>query len=157
METFSALLALCAGKSPVTGEFPAPRPVTRSFDIFFDIRLNKRMSKQSWGWWFETPSGSLWRHCNELNYYGRDCSPMVRNSSSVMETKTCKIAKNWNCIKYNFIPILTNAKFLHNSNFKLTKQFGLQQYSILCSIWKVSSGDITAMHQPKPPSVGWNW
>ena len=66
METFSALLALCAGNSPVTGEFPAQRPVTRSFDVFFDPRLNKRLSKQSWGWWFETPSRSLWRHCNEF-------------------------------------------------------------------------------------------
>ena len=64
METFSALLALCAGNSPVTGEFPAQRPVTRSFDVFFDLRFNKRLSKQSWGWWFETPSRSLWRHCN---------------------------------------------------------------------------------------------
>ena len=43
---FSALLAICAGNSPVTGEFPAQRPVTRSFDIFFDLRLNKRLSKQ---------------------------------------------------------------------------------------------------------------
>ena len=51
----SALLALCAGNSPVTCEFPAQRPVTRSFDVFFDLRLNKRLSKQSWGWWFETP------------------------------------------------------------------------------------------------------
>ena len=46
------------------GEFPAQRPVTRSFDVFFDLRLNKRLSKQSWGRWFETPSRSLWRHCN---------------------------------------------------------------------------------------------
>ena len=37
METFSALQALCAGNSPVTGEFPAQRPVTRSFDVFFDL------------------------------------------------------------------------------------------------------------------------
>ena len=62
METFSALLVLCAGNSPVTGEFPTQRPVTRSFDVFFDLRLNERLSKQSWGWWFETPSCSLWRH-----------------------------------------------------------------------------------------------
>ena len=62
METFSALLAICAGNSPVSGEFPAQRPVTRSFDVFFDLCPNKRLSKQSWGWWFETPSGSLWRH-----------------------------------------------------------------------------------------------
>ena len=64
METFSALLALCAGNSPVTGEFPSQRPVTRSFDVFFDLHLNKRLSKQSWAWWLKTPSYSLWRHCN---------------------------------------------------------------------------------------------
>ena len=29
--------------------------------------LNKRLSKQSWGCWFEMPSRSLWRHCNGLN------------------------------------------------------------------------------------------
>ena len=61
METLSALLAICVGNSP-GGEFPAQRPETRSFDIFFDLRLNKRLSKQSWGWWFETLSRQLWRH-----------------------------------------------------------------------------------------------
>ena len=45
MEIFSALLDLCAGNSPVNGEFPSQRPVTRSFDVFFDLRLNKRLSK----------------------------------------------------------------------------------------------------------------
>ena len=65
METFSALLAICAGNSPVTGEFPTQRPVTRSFDVFFDLHLNKRLSKQSWGWWFETSSRPLWSHCND--------------------------------------------------------------------------------------------
>ena len=64
MQIFSASLAFCAGNSPVVGEFPARRPVTRSFDVFFDLRLNKRLSKQSWGWWFETPSRPLWRHSN---------------------------------------------------------------------------------------------
>ena len=64
METFSSLLAICAENSPFTGEFPAQRPVTRSFDVFFDLRLNKQLSKQSWGWWFETPYRTLWRHCN---------------------------------------------------------------------------------------------
>ena len=62
MKTFSALLAICAGNSPVPGEFPAQRPVSRSFDVFFDLHPNKRLSKQSRGWWFETPSCPLWRH-----------------------------------------------------------------------------------------------
>ena len=66
MEAFSVLLTICAGNSPVTGEFPTQRTVTRSFDVFFDLRLNKRLSKQSWGRWFETPSHPLWRHYNVL-------------------------------------------------------------------------------------------
>ena len=64
MEIFSALLAICAGNSPVTGEFPTQRPMTRSFDVYFDLSPNERLSKQSWGWWFETLSRSLWRHRN---------------------------------------------------------------------------------------------
>ena len=55
METFSALLAICAGNSPVPGEFPAQRPVTRSFYVFFDLHSNKRLSEQ---WW----AGDLWHH-----------------------------------------------------------------------------------------------
>ena len=60
---------LC-GEFAVPGEFPPPpppqRPVTRSFDVFFDLRLDKRLSKQSWGRWFDTPSRPLWRHCNDI-------------------------------------------------------------------------------------------
>ena len=60
---------------PLCGEFTGhrwipltQRPVTRSFDVSFDLRLNKRLSKQWWGWWFETPSWSLWRHCNVYSF-----------------------------------------------------------------------------------------
>ena len=55
METFSALLALCAGNSPVYVEFPSQRPVTRSFDIFFDLRLNN-------DWVNNREAGHLRRH-----------------------------------------------------------------------------------------------
>ena len=67
METFSELLALCAGNSPVPrwSQFPSPRPVTWSFDVFFDLPLNKRLSKHSRRRWFETPSRSLLRHSLE--------------------------------------------------------------------------------------------
>ena len=54
---------LC-GEFTGPGEYPSQRPVTRSFDVYFDLRLNKRLSKQSWGWWFETPLWSIWRQCN---------------------------------------------------------------------------------------------
>ena len=49
----------------VPGEFPAQSPVARSFDVFFDLYPNKRLSKQWWGWWFETPSRPLWHHHDE--------------------------------------------------------------------------------------------
>ena len=54
---------LC-GEFTAPGEFHAQRPVTQSFDVFFHLRLNKRLSKHSRGWWFETLSRPLWRHCN---------------------------------------------------------------------------------------------
>ena len=73
------LLVLCTGNSPVTGEFPAQRPVMRSFDVSYDLRLDKGLSKQSWGWWFETPSRSLWRYYN--SGWGRNCS-MFRTSTA---------------------------------------------------------------------------
>ena len=84
METFSALLAIGVGNSPVTGEFPPQRPEIRSFDVFVDLRPNKRLSKQWWGWWFEMPSCPLWCHCSvwwlcaaqalshELNWGGKN-------------------------------------------------------------------------------------
>ena len=65
METFSSLQAICVGNSAVPGEFPAQRPVTRRFDVFFDLCLNKRMSKQPLGWWFEMPLCPLWRRFND--------------------------------------------------------------------------------------------
>ena len=67
MKTSSALLALCAGNSPVTGEFPSQRPGKQGFNIFFDLCRNKAFSKQSKRRWFETPSRSLWRHCDVLS------------------------------------------------------------------------------------------
>ena len=69
METFSALLAFCAGNSLVTGEFPSQRPGMLIFDVFFDLRLDKRLSKQSKRWWFKTPSCSLWHQCNGIREF----------------------------------------------------------------------------------------
>ena len=84
METFSALLPVCAGNSPVPGEFPAQRPVTRSFHAFFDLRLNKPLSKQSWGWWFETLSRPLWRHCNVSPGSSGFTSPILSQSYGIL-------------------------------------------------------------------------
>ena len=94
---------LC-GEFTGPGEFPTQRPVTRSFDVFFDLRLNKRLSRQPWGWWFETPSWSLWRQCNvnrvyplprrtwdelsHTHYSGRDPWKKDKRRLSQLEIKT---------------------------------------------------------------------
>ena len=112
METFSALLAICAGNSPIIGEFPAQRPVTRSFDVSFDLRLNKRLRKQSWRWWFETPSSPLWRHCNRRqckrwdfianpcpNFNGGLTKPSLKFEYGWIET-----SHPWDVIKWKRFP-----------------------------------------------------
>ena len=72
-ETVSALLALSACNSPVASHrwIPLTKASDAELWCFFDLSLNKRLSKQSWGWWFETPSLSLWRHFNVslIEYY----------------------------------------------------------------------------------------
>ena len=72
--TFSALLVICAGNCLVTDNFPAQRPVTRSFDVFFDVRLNDRLIEQSWGRWFEMPSRLSWGHCNARMWCSDDAT-----------------------------------------------------------------------------------
>ena len=80
MESFSVSIALCAWNSPVTGEFLSQRPVMRSLDVAFNMCLNKRLSKQSWGWRFYMPSCSLWRH-TAINHRGvrhiLECLPTI--------------------------------------------------------------------------------
>ena len=74
--------------------FPSQRPVTQSFDILFDLRLNKRLSKQSWGWWFETLSRPLWRH-SHVSSLSPKTNPKER-AFEIITTKNqkCLISKS---------------------------------------------------------------
>ena len=83
IETFSTLLAFYAGNSPVTGEFLSQRPVTQSFNVFFNLRLNKRLSKQSLGWWFDAPSRSLWRHYNVPSHLKIGTGPLATHLNEI--------------------------------------------------------------------------
>ena len=76
---------LC-GEFTVNGELPTQRPVTRSFDVFFHLCLNQRLSKQSWGWWFETLSRPLWRHYNASG----TCHPVLYDHEW-----TCAFSSQW--------------------------------------------------------------
>ena len=68
-----------------TGEFPAQKPVTQGFDVFFDLCPKKRLSKQLWGWWFQTPSRPLWRHSNESN---RSREMYITNTGRLVDSST---------------------------------------------------------------------
>ena len=103
----------------VTGEFPSQRPVTRSFDVFFDLCLNKQLSKQSWVWWFETPSRPLWHHCNAFTCRCVNWTPEypMRNIFKTLQTEVwwqmwrtgiyCRFAcVSWVAYPLNFVELL---------------------------------------------------
>ena len=84
---------LC-GEFTGPGEFPTQRPVTRGFDVFVDLRLYKRLSKQPWGWWFETPSWSLWHHCN-AEYVPVYCLPYAKLTLNNQRIQNLNVRKNY--------------------------------------------------------------
>ena len=89
---------LLCGEFTGPGEFPTQRPVTRSFDVFFDLRLNKRLSKQPWGWWFEMPSLSLWRQCNgEKRFVAAKIQFCVSGVRNFRNNGVCSSRKDTEC------------------------------------------------------------
>ena len=103
----ATVTGLLCGEFTGPGEFPTQRPVTRSFDVYLDLRLNKRLSKQWWGWWFATPSWSLWCQCNVkllLHLPGvneltkRLCHPSCAKSAGI-ETR-CRVYHMLHSIEY---------------------------------------------------------
>ena len=137
METFSALLVIYAGNSPVPGEFPTQRPVTRSFDVYFDLRPNKWLSKQSWGWWFETLSCSLWRHRNELHTFcGSTCN---NHHEYVRQNYHFPCTNGWNITKMINIPlwwrdIITTPPY-EKKRPKPVTHCHLLAYFVMCTKW----------------------
>ena len=104
---------LC-GEFTGPGEFPSRRPVTRSFDVFFDRRMFKRLSKQPWGWWFETSSWSLWRHCHgDLCYHVRH--DMTKWYEMLIPTDQCLSS----CQHVNIMRTRWNGRHFAVSIFKL--------------------------------------
>ena len=110
MKTFSALLALCARSSRVTGEFSWQRPVTRSFDVFFDLSLNKWLSKRLRRQWFEMPSHSLWCHCNEWE----------KALHSNIDSHWLNPHPEWSLLVFS---LPNNLKLTHQSCFKFSSSY----------------------------------
>ena len=136
METFSALLALCAGNSPVTGEFPSQRPVSRSFDVFFDLRLNKRLSKQSACWWFETPSRWLWRYCNAQTASTVSATPVTHPGYT---NPTRKTHQSCMTLQRRHLRVMTSEITGNSTIFSTVRWENHQSTASLAHRWRVDA------------------
>ena len=108
---------ICEGNTPVTGEIPPQRPVTRNFDVFFDLRLNKRFSKQSRHRWSETPSRSLWHHCNVASSGNIELkTPDLAKAGSHGGTCTLEFVSGWRHQMEFFPRYWPYARGIHQSS-----------------------------------------
>ena len=117
--------------SHLCGEFTAHRPLTRSFDVFFGLRLNKRLSKQSWGWWFETLSFPLWRHRNVDKPWQQDnldCFPW-----EVLAQKF--ITGFWIIFKRHGLPHKFSINYTHKQRVLMHRHQGWNARHGLCHIY----------------------
>ena len=83
---------------PVISELPSLRSVTRSFDVFFGVRLNKRLSNKSRRWWFETPWHSLWSQCNGLAKGNMLLASTLPLHAGLKPMTHSNSAQRWTCI-----------------------------------------------------------
>ena len=144
METFFALLAICERNLLVTAGFPSQRPVMWSFDVFFDLNLNKWLSKQSRCQWFEMPLLPLWCHCNTLvknfvivaNFYFYncefnilvygsikiDCLPFLFTTHKSCLMKVCHIFDFCEISKFELLAKILHCKIWHSIFTTVTEQ-----------------------------------
>ena len=101
METFSALLAICAGNSPVTGEFPAQRPVKWSFDVFFDLWIN--------GWVNNGEAGDLRCHCTHYDDTEMFISPLMTAPLFSKATVTVPLSRGFAAASYQWLNMRGNS------------------------------------------------
>ena len=136
---------ICAGSSPGTGEFPAQRPVTRKFDVFFDLCPNKQLSKQWWGWWFETSSHPLWHHRNDKITYEWSMVPEIVSTKMLLHENAFHITGHlWGEFLLHGLhdDIITMKCFLHYWPFVCMESIG--------HLIKIQSFPLTKMHFNMP-------
>ena len=120
METFSAFLALCERNPSVTGVFPSQRPVTWSFDIFFELHLNKRLGQQSRRRWFETPTRSLWRtHLIIMIWRSTNILTIIKREMRKFKTQSL----------IYYIRMTNNDLFASTSNYELKSQLTVYEHT----------------------------
>ena len=145
--------------------------MTRSFDVFFDLRLYIRLSKQSWGWWFETPSRSLWRHCNghprsppSQHKSGRDLASgllrYVANSVGLQRSghklrceTICRLKCNVRIVHYNDVIMgaiasqITSLTVVYSIVYSDADQRKHQSSESLAFVWGIHRGPVNSPHK----------
>ena len=123
-EKFHMLTSSNGNISRVDDEFPSQRPVTRSFDVFFDLRLNKRSSKQPWEWWLQMLLRPLWRYCNELERHCHEApGGRFKNAYELLNLRALKISMLYKnrifqcmskifCVEFQRVPLKFHTKYL---------------------------------------------
>ena len=147
METFSALLAICAENSPVHGEFPTQRPVTRSFDVFFDVRPNKQLSKQSWGWWSETLSPSLWRKGSLMWRFDIFCENVWHQRSYTILEPALSMYHYHDVIMTTIASQITSLTIVYSTVYSDADQSKHQSSASLAFVREIHRGPVTFPHK----------
>ena len=139
------------GEFTSPGEFPSQRPVTRSFDVFFDLRPNKGLNKQSSRGWFEPPSRSLWRHYNVTpSVDWHQWEPMLRYFCTLKVCHTF-LKYGWYLSEYKFLIFfrLWSRPIMVNSNPFKSNKFGQSLSFHTANCFTVSSDNLSNLwHLP---------
>ena len=135
----------CQGNPPVTGGLPSKRPVTRSLDGFFDLCLNKRLSKQSRRRWFAALSRSLWHHCNAqtgpINSHKHLMSVSYQTSFiCAWPFERFKLGHAEKHCQFDNFVVINDTVSCHNDNW-------------LCQQWRQGCQFDYILF----PMMGWNW
>ena len=133
---------LC-GEFTGPGEFPTQRPVTRSFDVFFDRRLNKRLSKQPRGWWLETLSCSLWRQSNDI---GRSYTWMGMHNTLKITRISYTLGREYRVMRNRYSRLLFTSEDRLCANLRVQEQSRnmTSQCQYLAFAWRHRSTVVTS-------------
>ena len=161
METLSALLALCAENPPVIDEFPHKRPVTWSFDVFFDQGLNIQLSKQSRSRGFATPLHSLQHHCDEKQRL-RHLKPLNKQSNFRlfhMLWTSCEVAEIYDPNFHHFTRRCPSMQVAYSrkSNMTLFRGKFVIDIRFVWFIWCCLRSDGPRKHWPLTHDYEKNW
>ena len=130
METCSELLAICSGNLPVSDELPAQMPVTRVFAVIFYLRLNIRLGKQSWGWWFEMPSPHYGVTVNNFrDYRYKDINRLESLNIAVLKQNLSQTCACY--LKYTVYILLGS---LQNMNTQRNRDDFFVIFSLICTM-----------------------